>query len=137
MSQLDPQQLLAARQAILNHPDAQDCTVYRPDENDADAEERDLGDAKILFTGAFQPPQDWDAGQRDEFYGDSAPELFMTAAIECEAKPSSAAYFSAEIGDYVATMPGLGEVVMFYVHDWVENENGRSYVLIRDDESLD
>jgi hypothetical protein len=133
MPQLDPQQRLA----LLNHPDAQDCTVYRPDENDADAEERDLGDAKILFTGAFQPPQEWDAGQRDEFFGESAPELFMTATIECEAKPSSKAYFSAEIGDYVATMPGLGEVVMFYVHDCVESESGRSYVLIRDDESLD
>ncbi|MBS7661388.1 hypothetical protein I0D00_05425 [Pseudomonas lalucatii] len=137
MPQPDSQQHLAARLAILNHPDAQDCTVYRPDENDADAEEHDLGDAKVLFTGAFQAPQDWDAEQRDEYYGDSAPELFMTAALECEAKPGSAAHFTAEVGDYVACMPGLGEVVMFYVHDCQDGENGRSYVLLRDDEALD
>ena len=47
------------------------------------------------------------------------------------------AYFSAEIGDYVATMPSLGEVVMFYGHNCMDDENGRSYVLIHDDESLD
>ncbi|UTW08560.1 hypothetical protein [Pseudomonas benzenivorans] len=137
MPQPDSQQHLAARLAILDHPDAQDCTVYRPDEQDPDAEELDLGDAKIVFTGVFQPPADWDAEQRSEFYGDSAPELFMTAALECEAKPLSAVYFTAEIGDYVATMPGLGEVVMFYVHDCLDGENGRTYVLQRDDESLD
>ena len=136
MPQLDPQ-LALARQAVLDHPQSQDCTLYRPDENDPDAEERDLGDAKVLFAGTFQPPADWDAAQRDEFYGDSAPELFMNAVLECEAKPGSAAYFTAEIGDYVATMPGLGEVVMFYVHDRVNDENGRRYVLQRDDESLD
>jgi hypothetical protein len=134
---IDPQQPLAARQAILNHPDAQDCTLYRPDEKDPDAEEQDLGDAKILFLGAFQAPADWDAHERAEFFGDSPAELFVTAAIECEAKPLSAGYFTAEIGDYVATMPGLGEVVMFYVHDCSEDDSGRRYVLIRDDEPLD
>lgn len=133
MTRIDPQH----RQAILNHPDAQDCTLYRPDEANPDAEERDLGDARILFTGAFQPPADWDAAQRAEYFGDSAAELFVTARIECEAKPLAAGYFTAEIGDYLATMPGSGEVVMFFVHDYDEDDSGRSYVLIRDDESLD
>lgn len=133
MPPIDPQQ----RQAILNHPDAQDCTLYRPDEEDPDAEEQDLGDAKILFTGAFQAPADWDAQERAEFFGDSAEELFMTAAIECEAKPLSAGYFIAEAGDYLAVMPGLGAVVMYYVYDCNEDEQGRTYVLIREDESQD
>lgn len=136
MPPIDPQQHLAARQAILNHPDAQDCTLYRPDEEDPEAEELDLGDAKILFTGTFQAPADWDAEERAEYFGDSPAELFMTARIECEAKPLSAGYFTPEVGDYLASMPGLGEVVMFYVHDCNEDEHGRTYVLIRDDESL-
>jgi len=132
----DPQKRLAARTAVLGNADAQDCTVYRPDENDADAEEKDLGDAKILFTGTFQPPSEWDEHERSDFYGDTAPELFVTAYIECEAKPETASFFVPEVGDYVATMPGLGEVVMFYVHDYIEEESGRKYVLIRDDEPL-
>lgn len=137
MPPIDPQQHLAARQAILNHPDAQDCTLYRPDEDDPEAEEQDLGDGKILFTGTFQAPADWDARERAEYFGDSPAEQFMTARIECEAKPLSAGYFTPEVGDYVAAMPGLGEVVMYYLHDCSEDEQGRSYVLIREDEALD
>ncbi|NQD93804.1 hypothetical protein HP532_14225 [Pseudomonas sp. CrR25] len=137
MSPIDPQQHLAARQAVLNHPDAQDCTLYRPNDSDPDAEELDLGDAKVLLHGVFQAPADWDAHERAEFFGDSAPELFFSAAIECEARPLSAGFFTAEVGDYLAAMPGLGEVVMYYVHDCHEHVHGRTYVLIRDDESLD
>lgn len=132
MPPIDPQ----LRLTILGHPDAQDCSVYRPDEDDPDAEELDLGDAKVLFTGAFQAPADWDELERAEFFGDAAPEAFVTAYIECEAKPGSAGFFVADIGDYVASMPGLGEVVMFYVHDYSEDQQGRHYTLIRDDEPL-
>ena len=64
------------RQEILNHPDALDCTVYRPDEQDRDAEEQDLGDGKVLITGAFEPPQDWDAHQREDYYGEEDPTHF-------------------------------------------------------------
>ncbi|MET1080502.1 MAG: hypothetical protein ABWY06_21030 [Pseudomonas sp.] len=137
MPTLDPQQRLAARQAILNDPAAQDCTVYRADERDPQAEEIDLGDARILFTGPFQAPDAWDAQEREAFFGDSDPELFVTAFVECEAKPATAQFFVTEIGDYIATMPGLGEVVMYYVHDCSEDPRGRSCVLIRDDEELD
>ncbi|MHA6495003.1 hypothetical protein ACX0MV_17415 [Pseudomonas borbori] len=125
-----------SRQTILNHPDAQDCTVYRPDAHDPEAEEEDLGDAKILMTGPFQPPADWDAAEREAFFADSDPELFFTARIECEAKPGSAQHFVTDSGDYVATMPGAGEVVMFFVCDYDEDASGRSYILIRDDEPL-
>ena len=133
MPQIDPQQRLA----ILGSPDAQDCCLYRPDEDDPDAEELDLGDARILFTGVFQAPADWDELERADFFGDAEPEAFVSAYIECEARPGSAGFFVADVGDYVATMPGLGEVVMFYVHDYSEDERGRYYTLIRDDEPLD
>ncbi|WP_137885374.1 hypothetical protein [Pseudomonas sp. 2FE] len=135
--ELDPAKRLAARLAILGNPDAQDCSLYRPDENDPDAEEEDLGDAKILFTGLFQAPETWDEATRAEFFDDADPELFMTAFIECEARPASAKFFTPEVGDYVATLPGLGAVVMFYVHDYLEDENGRKCILIRDNEAMD
>ncbi len=134
--ELDPEQRLAARLAILSDTDAQDCTVYRPNEHDPDAEEEDLGDAKILFTGVFQAPEVWAEEERAAFFGDVDPALFMTAFIECEAKPASARFFAPEVGDYVATMPGLGAVVMFYVQDYSEDEHGRKCILIRDDEPM-
>lgn len=133
----DPQQHLAFRQALLSNPDAQDCTIYRPNERDPDAEETDLGDARVLFTGAFEPPAEWDAEERDEFFGDNAPDLFVTARIECEAKPATSGYFSAGVGDLVATMPGQGQVEMYFIEDYSEDEKGRHYVLMRDDLSLD
>ncbi|RJG11148.1 hypothetical protein D3879_15260 [Pseudomonas cavernicola] len=135
-NELDPERRLVARLAILSDKNAQDCTVYRPNEHDPDAEEEDLGDAKILFTGAFQAPEEWDEEERVDFFGDADPASFMTAFIECEAKPASARFFAPEVGDYVATMPGLGAVVMFYVHDYSEDQNGRKCILIRDDEPI-
>lgn len=137
MSTLNAEQQLAARLAILHNPQAQDCTVYRADEHDAEAEEQDLGDAKVLFLGAFAAPADWDAQEREEYFADSAPELFVNARIECEANPGSQAHFSADIGDYIAAQPSLGEVVMYYVHDYVEDDSGLIYVLHRDEEVLE
>jgi hypothetical protein len=125
------------RLAILAHPDAQDCNVYRPDAKDPDAEEEDLGDGKIVFIGPFEAPAEWDALDREEFFADSDPALFFSARIACDAKPGSAQYFSVEPGDYVASMPGLGEVVMYFVCDFHEDAEGGRYILIRDDEPLD
>jgi hypothetical protein len=137
MPPMDTEQQLAARLAILENPDAQDCTVYRADEQDPDAEEADLGDAKVLFCGPFEAPADWDAAEREEYFGDSAPELFVNARIECEAMPGAKSHFTVDIGDYVAAQPGLGEVVMFYVHDYLEDDSGCTYVLQRDEEVLE
>lgn len=134
--ELDPVQRLASRLAILQHAEAQDCTFYRPDEFDADAEEEDLGDAKVLFLGPFQVPAEWDEDERAEFFGEDAPERFVSAYIECEAKPASAEYFTAESGDYLACMQADGSVQMFYLYDYFEDESGRKCVLIRDDEEL-
>jgi hypothetical protein len=135
--ELDPVQRLASRLAILQHPDAQDCTLYRPDEFDANAEEEDLGDAKVLFLGAFQAPAEWDEDERAEFFGDDDPERFVSAFIESEAKPAAAAYFTAESGDYLACMQEDGRVQMYYLYDYFEDESGRKCVLIRDDEELE
>jgi hypothetical protein len=132
--ELNPVQRLASRLAILQHPEAQDCTLYRPDEFDADAEEEDLGDAKVMFLGAFQAPAEWDEDERAEFFGDDAPERFVSAFIECEATPAAAEYFTAESGDYLACMQADGTVQMFYLYDYFEDESGRKCVLIRDDE---
>lgn len=137
MPPMDTEQQLAARLAILENPDAQDCTVYRADDQDPEVEEVDLGDAKVLFCGPFEAPADWDAAEREDYFGESAPELFVNARIECEAKPGSNSHFTVDIGDYVAAQPGLGEVVMFYVHDYLEDDTGCTYVLLRDEEVLE
>lgn len=133
---LDPERRMAARLAILGSAQAQDCTLYRPDELDPEAEEEDLGDARVLFAGPFQAPADWDEPARAEFFGDADPALFFDAFVECLARPGSRGFFLAEIGDYVAATTESGEVVMYYIHDCYEDERGRRCVLIRDDEPL-
>ncbi|GAB3380557.1 hypothetical protein GCM10027514_19820 [Azotobacter armeniacus] len=125
-----------ARLAILQSAEAQDCTVYRPDERDPEAEEEDLGDAKILFTGPFQAPEEWDEQMRADYFDETDPTLFVTAFVECEAAPASRGFFAAEPGDYLAATLETGEVVMFYVYDCSEDEQGRRCVLVRDDEAL-
>ncbi|TBU88149.1 hypothetical protein [Phytopseudomonas dryadis] len=123
------------RQRVLDAAESQDCTLYRPDEEDSEAEEKDLGDAKVLFTGPFEPPQEWDAHEREAYFDGNDPALFVTALIACEAKPGSRAFFTAQPGDYLAATPGLGEVVMYYVCERLDDDQGTTYVLIRDEES--
>ncbi|AYC32056.1 hypothetical protein D3880_06520 [Pseudomonas cavernae] len=135
-AEIDPAKRSAARTAILSHADARDCTVYRPDEQDPEADHEEMGDAKLLFVGQFQAPQDWDAKDREEFFGDLDPELFIEAFIECEAAPASKGFFAAEVGDYVAAMPGGGHVVMYQVFDYYEDENGRKCVLVQDPDPM-
>ena len=133
---VDPEKRLAARRAVLESAEAVQCTVYRPDENDPDAEEEDLGEARLVFAGAFEAPADWGAEECEEFFGDDDPEQFVTARIECEAEASSPGYFVPEMGDYLAAMTGQGEVTMYYVHDCEEDDGGLYCVLIRDDVEL-
>ncbi len=134
---LDPLQRLAARREILGNPQALDCTLYRADEDDPDAEEEDLGDARILFRGAFQPPAEWDAEACAAYFDEYDPALFFHAFIECEAEPAARGFFTPDVGDYVAVMLAEGGVAMYYVHDWHEDDQGRLCVLIRDDEELE
>lgn len=133
---LDPQRRLAARLAVLHGEAAQDCTVYRPPADDPDAEEEDLGDARILFGGPFLAPAEWSAEECAAFFDDVDPQLFVRACIECQAAPSARAFFVAEVGDYVAVMSADGGVEMFYLHDCHEDEQGLHCVLIRDDQPL-
>lgn len=125
-----------ARNAVLEDPRALECSVYRPDEQDEDAEELDLGEARVLLLGAFEAPIDWDARQREEYFGEEDPALFFSARVESLAAPGSKTFFTVESGDYVAAQPSLGEVVMYYVYDQEDDAEGRRYVLIRDDEEL-
>ncbi|MNQ62396.1 hypothetical protein D3C85_767390 [compost metagenome] len=131
---LDPEKRLAARQAVLGHADALDCSLYRPDENDLDAEEEDLGDARILFTGPFQAPAEWSTQDREDYFGDIDPTAFVTARIECQADPASREFFLADAGDFVAVVATSGEVQMFYLYDCNEDEDGMHCVLVREDE---
>ena len=129
---LDPRRRLAARLAVLDGAAALDCTLYRPDDHDPEAEEEELGDGRILFGGAFQAPAEWDAAHCAEFFGDEDPAQFVTALIECTEAPASRHYFAVEPGDYVAVMQE-GVVAMYYAYDCQEDEQGRHCVLIRDE----
>ncbi|CAD5110510.1 hypothetical protein [Zestomonas carbonaria] len=122
------------RLAILEHPKALNCTVYRPDEEDPEAEELDLGDGKVVLGGPFEPPAEWDAQEREEYFEDTDPALFVTARIECDAQPDGKGYFEVEPGDFVAVLAGRGKVQMYFVYDCTEDDSGRQYVLILDDE---
>lgn len=133
---LDPARRLAARQAILASEQALDCTVYRPDADDPDADEEDLGDARVLFSGPFEAPAGWSEEECEEYFDGADPAQFVCALIECEAAPASKGYFVADVGDYVAVME-VGAVQMYYVHDYLEDHDGRSCVLIREETELD
>ncbi|WP_077521522.1 hypothetical protein [Metapseudomonas resinovorans] len=131
---LDPEKRLAAREAVLGHADALECSLYRPDENDLDAEEEDLGDARILFTGPFNAPAEWSAQDREDYFGDIDPGAFVTALIECQADPATRDFFLADAGDFVAVVAASGEVQMFYLYDCNEDDDGTHCVLVREDE---
>lgn len=134
---LDPEQRLKARHSVLDSPDARDCTLYRPvEEDDPDAEEEDLGDARIVFQGPFQAPAHWGEAELEEFFGDEDPEQFVAALIECCAPPSSSQYFTAEPGDYVAVVNERGQIHMYYLYSSHEQNDGLHCVLIHDDEAL-
>ena len=129
MQTLTPQ----SRAAILENPEALECTLYRPDEYDEEAEEQDLGDARIIISGPFKAPAEWDAKDRDDYFDGTAPEAFVVARIACQAAPDSGVYFTAVPGDYAAVTESPGQVSMFYVWDCLNDAEGQ-YVLIREEE---
>ena len=131
-----PEKLKVRRLAILEHPQAQDCTLYRSSDGDLDVEEEELGDARLLLAGPFQAPLDWDEEQRAEYFDDCDPALFCNAYIECAAALGSSGFFQPEVGDLCASTTVDGQVVMYFVHDCSENEQGRLCVLLRDDQQL-
>src|SRR3546814_17925088 len=90
MQTLTPQ----SRAAILENPEALECTLYRPDEYDEEAEEQDLGDARIVISGPFEAPAEWDAKDRDDYLAGTAPEAFVVAPSACQAAPASGVSFT-------------------------------------------
>lgn len=133
---LDPQQRLQARQQLLGHPDSLDCCLYRPDEEDADAEELDLGDARVLLQGQFQPPADWDEQTCEDYFDDSDPADFVAALLEPCAAPGTRQHFRPQPGDYVAVSEADGRVQMYYLYECLEQDDGLHCVLIREHDEL-
>lgn len=133
---VDPQQRLAARLALLDNPAALDACLYRPDEQDPDAEELDLGDARVLVTGSFLAPDDWDATTRDDYFDGEDPADFHTALIEVCARPGSRAYFQPQPGDYLAVSMADSRIQMYYLYECLEQDDGLHVVLIREDDAL-
>jgi hypothetical protein len=112
-----------SRDALRGHPDAANCTLYRPDPGDPE-EELDLGDGKVLIGAPFEPPQAWDAAEREAFFGDLAPERFVLARI---------------VLDDAATEPVPGDVLAVSLANsdvqtyFVEDRQDQLYVLLRDE----
>lgn len=119
------------RRFILSAPQAMDCSLYRADEEDSDAEEQDLGDAKLLLLGPFQPQEDWSATQLEEFFDGSPAQAFFNGQIACLAEPGSKGFFEPQAGDYLACTSELGAVQMYYIY---QQQDDGLYVLIREDE---
>ena len=133
---LDPQRRMASRLAVLGDCAALDGTLYRAEEQDDEAEEEELGDARILFLAAFQAAESWSPAESAQYFDDLDPGLFVSALIECLAQAGSANFFVPEIGDIVASMTADGRVQMYFVHDCSEDERGMLCVLVRDDQPL-
>ena len=117
---------------LASHPDAIDCTLFRQESQDPDADELELGDAHLLLLGAFEAPKDWDAREREDYFDGEDPQQFFSAQIE----RSEGATFEVQVGDYLAAQPSPTEVVMYYIYDQQEDENGTYFVLIHDEIEL-
>jgi len=124
----------ASRETILAHPDALDCTIYRAHETDPDGEERDMGDARVVITGQFEPPQDWDAKARADYFDGMPEEAFFTALFASEAAADAKGYFTVEADDYAAVTEPDGTIAMFYV---CERLDDGTYVLLREEDDAD
>ncbi|WP_462382802.1 hypothetical protein [Pseudomonas sp. Marseille-QA0892] len=120
------------RAALLAHPEALDCVVFRPDPNDAD-EERELGDGRILIAGPFEVPADWDVDEREAYFGDGDEVHFFKAHIEPEAEAGQSDHFTVTSGDYLGVTGKDGHITMYYVHDQPA-ETKALFVLERMDE---
>ncbi|QGZ30233.1 hypothetical protein [Stutzerimonas stutzeri] len=120
-----------SRERILAHPDALNCTIYRAHETDPEGEEQDLGDARVVITGQFEPPADWDAKARADYFDDMPEEAFFTAVFASEAGADSKSYFTVEADDYAAVTEQDGTISMFYVCERLDDD---TYVLLREED---
>lgn len=128
----------SARLVTLRHPNAMDCTVWRKKlnrtsaaapaelggnptigglgmldgEDEADFEYEELGDAKIVFAGIYQPVN---ANWNDSDSGLIYPEPPQEALIECVLEPDDPNYFVVQKPDMVTVEPGGGFVLPYEV----------------------
>ncbi|AHL76462.1 hypothetical protein CH92_15720 [Stutzerimonas stutzeri] len=119
------------RDSILANPDALSCTIYRAHETDPDGEEQDMGDARVIITGQFEPPQEWDAKARADYFDGMPEDAFLTAVFASEADADSKGFFNVEADDYAAVTERDGTVSMFYV---CERLDDGTYVLLREED---
>lgn len=120
-----------SRDSILADPDALNCTIYRAHETDPDGEERDMGDARVIITGQFEPPQEWDAKARADYFDGAPEDAFFTAVFASEPGADSTGFFTVEADDYAAVTEQDGSISMFYVCERLDDD---SYVLLREDD---
>lgn len=118
--------------SVANHPAAIACTLYRSVSDDPQVDEQELGDGYLVLIGPFEPPQDWDAHEREAYFDGEDPSAFLLAQIT----PQTPDAFIPQAGDYIAAQPSPAQVVMYYLYDEVEGAEGPHFVLIRDDEEL-
>ena len=110
------------RAALLAHPEALDCVVFRPGPSDAD-EEQELGDGRVLLAGPFEAPTDWDADEREAYFGDGDEAHFIKAYVEPEAEAGHSTHFTVTPGDYLGVTGKDGHITMYFVHDQLAETN--------------
>lgn len=120
-----------SRDSILADPNALDCTIYRAHESDPDGEEQDMGDARVIITGNFEPPAEWDAKERADYFDGMPEDAFFTAVFASEAGADSKGYFTVEADDYAAVTERDGTIGMFYVCERLPDD---TYVLLREED---
>ena len=120
-----------SRDSILADPEALNCTIYRAHETDPDGEERDMGDARVIITGQFEPPREWDAKARADYFDGMPEDAFFTAVFASEHGSDSKGFFTVEADDYAAVTEQDGSISMFYVGERLDDD---SYVLLREED---
>lgn len=127
---LHPEQRLQARLALLADTATLEACLYRPDEDDPDAEEQDLGDIHLQLLGTFVAPSDWDAETLEDYFDGEAPENFFSARLESAIAPGSRGYNAPTPGDLIAVTQSNGLIQMYYLYDCIEQNDGLNCVLI-------
>ena len=145
LNQVPIQVMRSARMVTLRHPNGMDCTLYRKTvnrlptdtpnemgglptiegvgvlnaEDEPDYTYSELGAARIVFTGQFQP-QVGNMMDNDTsiLYHDPAP---VEALVECLAEPDAPEYFTPDKNDMVTVYPGNGVVVSYMIADVTGN----------------
>lgn len=129
----------ATRQVVLRHPNTMDCTVWRKrvlrteidpetdlpstmggsptlggmgvlrSEDESEFEYYELGAAKCMFCGIFQPN---DQNERDDAI---LQQPMQEAQIESVKAPNEVGHFLADTSDLVLVTPGLGVVLAYEI----------------------